>query len=51
MIFATVGLHYMGFERLIRKMDELAGEIDEEVIIQTGHTKYQPRNAAFFAFA
>jgi UDP-N-acetylglucosamine transferase subunit ALG13 len=39
-----------GFERLVRKMDEIAGEIDEEVIIQIGHTKYKPANAKYFDF-
>ena len=50
MIFVTVGLHYQGFERLIKKMDEIAGKIDEEVIMQIGSTKYEPKNAKFFDF-
>lgn len=48
MIFVTVGLHYQGFDRLIRKMDEIAGKIDEEVIMQIGSTKYKPKNAKYF---
>lgn len=50
MIFVTVGNHYQGFERLIRKMDEIAGKIDEKVIIQIGHTNYKPINAEYFDF-
>jgi len=48
MIFVTVGLHYQGFDRLIRKMDEIAGRIDEEVIMQIGSTKYKPVHAKYF---
>ena len=50
MIFVTVGMHYQGFERLIKKMDEIAGKIDEEVVMQIGHTKYKPKNAKYFDF-
>jgi len=50
MIFVTVGMHTVGFDRLIRKMDEIAGKIDEEVIIQIGTSSYKPRNAKFFNF-
>lgn len=50
MIFVTVGMHTQGFDRLIKKMDEIAGKIDEEVIIQIGSTEYQPRNAKYFEF-
>ena len=31
-------------------MDEIAGKINEEVIIQLGHTKYEPINAKYFDF-
>lgn len=31
-------------------MDEIAGQIDEKVIMQIGHTKYTPKNAEFFRF-
>jgi len=48
MIFVTVGLHYQGFERLIRKMDEIAGKIHEEVIMQIGSTKYKPIHSKCF---
>jgi len=49
-IFVTVGLHSKGFDRLIKKMDDIAGEIDEKVIIQIGSTKYIPKNAEYFDF-
>ncbi|MFC2153903.1 glycosyltransferase [Candidatus Altiarchaeota archaeon] len=50
MIFVTVGLHNQGFDRLVREMDELAGQIKEEVIIQRGASAYLPRNARFFDY-
>lgn len=50
MIFVTVGMHTQGFGRLIREMDEVAGRINEEVIMQIGHTGYVPRNAEYFQF-
>lgn len=50
MIFVTVGTHYQGFERLIRKMDEIAGKIDDEVVMQIGYTDYEPKNAKWFKF-
>ncbi|AAM05569.1 beta-1,4-galactosyltransferase [Methanosarcina acetivorans C2A] len=51
MIFVTVGSHYQGFDRLVKKMDEIAGKIDEKVIMQIGNTKYKPVNAEYFEFA
>lgn len=50
MIFVTVGNHYKGFERLVIRADELAGKIDEEMIIQIGNTDYLPKNAKYFKF-
>ncbi len=50
MIFVTVGNHYQGFDRLVKKMDNIAGIIDEKVIMQIGYTKYHPVNAEFFNF-
>jgi UDP-N-acetylglucosamine transferase subunit ALG13 len=32
-------------------MDEIAGKIDEEVIMQIGYTKYKPKNSQYFDFA
>lgn len=43
-------MHTAGFERLIRKMDEIAGRVDEEVVMQIGHTRYIPQNAKSFKF-
>jgi UDP-N-acetylglucosamine transferase subunit ALG13 len=48
MIFVMVGTHNLGFERLIKKMDEIAEK--KEVVMQTGVTSYAPRNAKYFAF-
>lgn len=46
----TIGLLY-GFDRLIKEMDEIAGKIDEEAIMQIGETIYEPKNAKYFRFA
>jgi UDP-N-acetylglucosamine transferase subunit ALG13 len=51
LIFVTVGTHNQSFERLVKKADEIAGKIGEKMIIQTGHTKYKPKNAESFDFA
>lgn len=50
MILVTIGLMY-GFDRLIKEMDEIAGRMDEEVIMQIGETTYEPKNARYFRFA
>jgi UDP-N-acetylglucosamine transferase subunit ALG13 len=42
------GTHNLGFERLVRKMDEVA--MKEDVIIQIGNTHYKPRYAEYFDF-
>lgn len=46
MIFVTVGTHEQPFDRLVRCIDELkgSGAIDEEVIVQTGFTDYEPKH-------
>lgn len=49
MILVIVGLMY-GFERLVKEMDEIAGRIYEDVIIQIGKTTYEPKNAEYFRF-
>jgi beta-1,4-N-acetylglucosaminyltransferase len=51
LILVTVGQHTQGFPRLISGMDEIAGRIQEEVIMQIGSTVYLPRNAHWFRFA
>ena len=45
MIFVTVGTHEQPFNRLIQKIDELKkdGTIQDDVIIQTGFSTYEPR--------
>lgn len=44
MIFVTVGTHEQPFNRLLQKVDELKKEgiINEDVIIQTGFSTYEP---------
>ncbi len=42
MIFVTVGTHEQPFNRLVEYMDKWAAEHDEEVIIQTGFSTYEP---------
>ena len=37
------------FTRLIRKMDEVAGRLDEEVVMQIGSVPYEPQNAKHFS--
>jgi UDP-N-acetylglucosamine transferase subunit ALG13 len=50
MIFVTVGTHYLGFERLIKKMDNIACKTDEKIIAQIGSTRYKPKNMKYFRF-
>jgi len=49
MIFVTVGS--TKFTDLIRKMDELAPSLGDEVIMQIGNGPYEPRNSKFFRYA
>jgi UDP-N-acetylglucosamine transferase subunit ALG13 len=53
MIFVTVGTHEQPFDRLIRKIDELAakGKIKEKIIAQIGYCSYIPENFEYFRFA
>ena len=44
MIFVTVGTHEQQFNRLVEYMDKWACEHDEEVIIQTGFSSYEPKH-------
>jgi len=48
MIFVTVGS--TKFTDLIRKMDELAPSLGDEVIMQIGNGPYEPRNCQFFRY-
>lgn len=50
MIFITIGTHPDQFDRLIRRVDEIAPQIKEEIIIQRGFTKYKPKNVKYFDF-
>lgn len=52
MIFVTVGSAVEGIEftRLIKKMDEIAARIQEEVIMQIGTVPYEPQRAKFFRY-
>jgi beta-1,4-N-acetylglucosaminyltransferase len=51
LILVTVGTHTDGFDRLVKEMDRLAFQMEEEVVIQTGATKYAPRSARWFDYA
>lgn len=53
MIFATVGTHKQGFERMVQAFDLLAreNEFDEELIIQYGTSGYVPQHATAFQWA
>lgn len=52
MIFVTVGTHEQPFDRLIKCMDELKSKkvIDEEVVMQTGYSKYEPEACSWSPF-
>jgi UDP-N-acetylglucosamine transferase subunit ALG13 len=50
MIFVTVGNHFQGFDRLLRKMDEIALRMVDEVVIQKGYSTYDPKHARYFDF-
>ena len=49
MIFVTVG-GMRPFERLVKEMDRIAGELDERAVMQVGATKYEPKNCEYFRF-
>lgn len=50
MIFVTVGTHYMGFDRLIKKMDEIASYLNDDVVMQIGKTDFEPDNTEWFRY-
>jgi len=50
LIFVTVGMHTKGFDRLLKKMDDIARTLEEEVVMQIGHTSFRPENAQWFDF-
>ena len=43
-------MHTKGFDRLLKKMDEIASTSGEEVVMQVGHTSFKPINAKWFDF-
>ena len=47
MIFVTVGTHEQQFNRLVEYMDRWEDEHDEEVVIQTGFSTYEPKKASW----
>ena len=49
MIFVTVGT--TKFEELVKKIDKIAPELGENVLIQLGNGKYKPRNCKWFRFS
>jgi len=49
MIYVTVGKHSQAFDRLVRKIDEIAPSLGEEVVMQTGVSAYMPVNARYFS--
>jgi len=51
LIFVTIGtmVKVNEFTRLITKMDEVAGRVGEEVVMQIGSVPYEPRNAKHFS--
>lgn len=50
MILVTVGTHNKGFDRLIEAVDEAAGRLEEEVIIQRGCSQTVPRRCGSFRY-
>lgn len=51
MILVTVGMHTDGFCRLVKAMDQIAAQSDQEVLMQIGATAYRPSAASYFDFA
>jgi UDP-N-acetylglucosamine transferase subunit ALG13 len=50
MIYVTVGTMFLDFPRLILKMDEIAADTGERVVIQIGMGKTLPRHCEYFDF-
>jgi len=47
-IFTTVGTHTVGFDRLLIAVDVLAGQIEEEIVIQFGTSKIPLQHATSY---
>lgn len=43
-------MHTKGFDRLLKKMDEIASTSSEEVVMQIGHASFRPQYAKWFDF-
>jgi len=50
MIFVTVGNHFQGFDRLIKKADEIASHTSYDILIQKGYSGYRPQHTKHFDF-
>jgi UDP-N-acetylglucosamine transferase subunit ALG13 len=52
LIFVVLGTHELPFTRLLEAIDEQIelGNINEEVIVQVGHTRYRSDNMKFIKF-
>lgn len=52
MIFVTVGSQKFSFDRLLKKVDQMAGNhmLAEEVYMQTGNSTYEPRHCHYQNF-
>jgi UDP-N-acetylglucosamine transferase subunit ALG13 len=52
LILVVLGTHELPFYRLLKGIDKqiLAGNIEEEVLVQAGHTRYQSNNMKLFDF-
>jgi beta-1,4-N-acetylglucosaminyltransferase len=48
-ILVITGMH-SGFDRLVKKVDEIAGENKERFVIQSGNASYNIKNAEHFKF-
>lgn len=50
MILVTLGTQKFPMDRFVKAMDELAGTLEEEIFIQSGHSTYEPKNCKWSAF-
>jgi len=52
MIYVTVGTAIGGgeFDRLVKKIDDIAPNIGEDIIVQVGASKYIPKNVRWFNY-
>lgn len=51
MILCLLGTNPYDFSRLAKAVDELAKDLEEDVVIQLGNTKYIPKYCKYFDFA